>query len=227
LLPEMNRSSRSVQHLGWLGVLLGSPVLHGCDWGSSEQPAVALPCAGSCDDGNAVRPVALPRPICPAAEPMLGAACDLPDKLCTYGDSRRAACRNLYACADGVWTFPTTFEQAICPSPDCPAEVPEGEECLLPYGGPPTVCQYPDFLTCACGQSRYNPAATVTHWSCYGLPTDTRCPKLLPNVGDGCATRALECTYEPPANLNCVMTNAALVCSDGEWQLLPGVSCVD
>src|SRR5262245_13346208 len=65
---------------------------------SEPVPDLSRPCIGeaeTCGDARGTRPSGTePGPRCPASEPSLGDPCELgAGELCSYGESRSAACR--------------------------------------------------------------------------------------------------------------------------------------
>lgn len=79
-------------------------------------------------------------------------------------------------------------------------------------------CEYPG-LTCWCDGSGVGqePGASG-FWSCYGPPRDTRCPETLPNVGEGCNTRGVACSYVPDGCFTYPFST--VFCFDRQWEAM-------
>lgn len=187
---------------------------------SIEWPPKVDPCMGPCPDDISQRPKPLPRPKCPAAEPTLGETCDVDGARCGYGDAAVAMCRDYYDCTDGVWSESRDRPAGECtPRNACPQTPPERLTACDGVDGIP--CVY-DGLECFC-IGRYYLSGGGGDWLCYGPPRDVRCPATLPNLGEGCATRGLQCSY---GSMDCRSPSfTSVFCFQGAWEQQTGVYC--
>jgi hypothetical protein len=149
-----------------------------------------------CDD-PLERPVPGPRPACPDSEPSAGAPCAMEGLVCGYGDAPLANCRNYFACAGGSWTLDARLDsdRFPCepPADYCPPEAPSlRDPCTAPPGL--VTCVYDDVL-CNCVSGQHWATDGAQQWLCYGPPDDPDCPETLPNLGEGCATPGVQCSY--------------------------------
>ncbi len=185
-------------------------------------------CFRACEDPAGVeRPVPLPRRACPDEEPVEGIACEPRGLVCGYGEGATAECRKYYECQQGTWKIPalvqTRRSNPCAPLPDgaCPdVAAPDGTECQVgEYGRGTVPCQYPG-LTCWCSPRGESFPGSPGTWQCYGPPKDTRCPAVLPNIGEGCSDPGISCNYVP----NSCYFNAysSVFCFEGQWE--PGGS---
>jgi hypothetical protein len=158
-----------------------------------------------------------PRPFCPDTEPGLGDTCDNPGLLCSYGDAVTPTCRKYYACAENEWRLDPHIdaERYPCDEPAagyCPAEPPPYHTSCTPVPGR-APCVYADVL-CAC-VSGHHWAAGTDEWLCYGPPRDPNCPRSLPNIGEGCSTPGVQCSYIEDCELPPYST---VFCRNGVWE---------
>jgi len=52
-------------------------------------------------------------------------------------------------------------------------------------------------------------------WLCYGPPGDPSCPGALPNIGEGCSTQGVQCSYLEDCEFPPYST---VLCRAGAWQ---------
>lgn len=168
--------------------------------GTLEDPS-PFRCNGACTD-TLPRPGPLPRPVCPVEEPAYGNACEQTGLICGYGTSPNPFCRRDYECEESTWVVPQQLQQTRCvelPAGYCPQErPPDGTPCLISDAGTEAPCSYGD-LGCYCQPPTPFYTGNEGNWTCLGPPMDPRCPASIPNIGEGCATQALECYYEASA----------------------------
>jgi len=170
------------------------------------------PCVGACTNTSA-RPAPLPRPQCPELEPSAGAACSEADLRCSYGDAPTPRCRTYYRCSASKWALDASDAYPCVTATQCPSAPPQGAACQVEVPGVP--CAYTGLL-CFCEAASDAAAGADGHWGCYGPPADPACPALLPNLGEGCATQALECHY---ASNGCTAPpNSTVFCRGGAWE---------
>jgi hypothetical protein len=189
--------------------------------GAAAEDAPSLdPCLGPCPDDLSKRPTPLPRPQCPEDEPEVGTTCTTDGARCGYGSAAVALCRHYYDCTSGRWQQTKPGPATPCePRNTCPNTPPaRGDHCEATDGIP---CEYPG-LQCFC-ESRFNFSGGAGNWVCYGPPRDVRCPAALPNLGEGCDTRGLECAY---GISDCRSpTFSAVFCFEGQWEQAADGSC--
>jgi hypothetical protein len=162
------------------------------------------------------RPVPDPRPVCPESEPQVGDSCTEAGLLCSYGEAATSSCRAYYQCSEGSWTLDTRLdpERYPCepPAGHCPPEPPTlGDGCTPPPGYTP--CVYEDVM-CSCVAGNHW-ATSAEQWLCYGPPDDPSCPALLPNIGEGCSTQGVQCSYVEDCEFPPYST---VFCYDGAWE---------
>ena len=180
-----------------------------------DQPCLEDPRVPPCEMIED-RPLPGPRPICPEAEPMVGDPCSEPSLLCSYGDSPTPTCRSHYECTPTGWILDPRMSSYPCnePAPGyCPAEPPPpGTECTpISHLAP---CVYAD-VSCSC-LSRFHWATQgVDSWLCFGPPRDAQCPRLLPNIGEGCSTPGVQCSYLEDCDFP---PNSTVFCHSGAWE---------
>jgi len=191
------------------------------DAGSPSTSPPSSRCHGGCAV-EGPRPVPTARPDCPQAEPVDGAACDLPTHTCSYGDSAAVACRRSYDClmsgVGATWVLNTALQASYpcstLPPGYCPATPPpELTPCTVAAYNIP--CTY-GVLVCYCGGFGVPMAAgSPGKWGCAGPPADLACPALLPNIGEGCAAEGTECDY---ANGCLDPRTGNVFCHEGAWE---------
>lgn len=156
---------------------------------------------------------------CPVAEPTNGSSCAgvMDGRQCTYGQSTRPECRDVWMCKGGMWN--TTG--SLCAMPiDCGTTEPsmgtvcpnEGEVCV--FGSDICVCS-----SCPGGPCMAPPPK----WTCAGPPTTAGCPSIAPNNGTACFQSGLSCTYGFP----CGSSGVTAECKDGVWTWDSTVACPD
>lgn len=146
---------------------------------------------------------------CPASQPAEGSSCaGVRDQLqCTYGDSVRPDCRELWTCTGGVWT---TVPSA-CTEPAqgvCGTSMPARLSTCASSGD---VCVFGAVL-CECSDVCVLPGASP-HWECFNPPPNPGCPPVVPNDGTTCATEGAHCLYGDI----CDPTGMVVDCTDGLW----------
>jgi len=190
--------------------------------GLEHDPAAdALPCVNHprrppcevIDD----RPVPGPRPICPEAEPVVGETCAEPGLVCGYGDAATPTCRHYYECTETGWRLDPRIneDRYACeeqPEEFCPAEPPPLGLACTPTGAW-APCVYEDAM-CSCMIGDHW-ASGSERWLCYGPPRDADCPKSLPNIGEGCATQGVQCSYLEGCDFPPYST---VFCRNGAWE---------
>lgn len=187
--------------------------------GEDAAPPADLPClshprVSPCEEVEG-RPVPGPPPRCPEAEPTVGDPCSEPDLVCGYGDSASPTCRSYFQCAATGWILDPRTSSYRCDEPPtgyCPAEPPpNGTACTpIPYRAP---CVYAD-VSCRCVNGQH----WATHndgWLCYGPPRDPQCPQALPNIGEGCSTPGVQCSYWEDCEFPPYST---VFCYSGAWE---------
>jgi hypothetical protein len=179
---------------------------------------VRSPCQGPCPDAGG-RPVPLPRPECPNAEPVSGSGCDRTGLICGYGDGYISLCRSIYLCSEGTWKRDTVFGQSYrcreVPPGYCPSVPPAWVSgCTISEAGTPFPCAY-DGLLCFCKNPGGVPGGPG-NWTCYGPPANPQCPANLPNIGEGCDTPGVQCNY--PAGLCPEPPHTNVFCYEGKWE---------
>lgn len=198
---------------------------------SDEMILEYLPCPGGCEnEAELDRPTPGPRPSCPLSEPDLEGDCgdDVEGMLCTYGDSPRVACRARYTCREGQWSLPEAlFGQCVEPEEGfCPEARPQQDaECTVSSAGEAMVCGYEDNVTCSCfGRAVLSgEPGDPGRWVCNGPPANESCPAVIPNIGDGCETHAVQCKYAPSICEGA--TYDTVFCFNGEWELGEDAGC--
>ncbi len=199
------------------------------DAGIDAPPTEAdrSPCLGACTDDLAARPKPLPRPTCPEQEPMLGAACDQRYLQCSYGDDDLVACRRFYECRES-WGWAARYDPERCAAVTdavaelCPSERPAADaSCVITAFGAGIPCAYRD-VTCSC-VARFSVVGAPGAWQCYGPPRDPACPRRLPNLGEGCATKGKSCYYAPDGCYAYPYTT--VFCYQGEWEEAEELPC--
>jgi len=179
----------------------------------------AWQCYGGCQD-DVPRPEPLPRPRCPESEPALDERCAEAGLLCSYGTSPTPHCRRYYKCEAETWIpDPAIYDQNYpceeLPSGYCPQEPAHETACTTAAFGL-IPCEY-DALACYCVANTIEPIPGATGvWKCYGPPADAACPRVLPNIGEGCATQGVECNYTP--YLCDAPPYSTVFCYQGEWE---------
>jgi hypothetical protein len=136
--------------------------------------------------------------------------------VCSYGDSVRVDCRDVWTCSAGIWDMGKTD----CPMPPtgtCGSSAPADGTTCSTQGD---LCTYGDTL-CLCSECPGGPCmAPPPKWTCSGPPTTAGCPPIAPNEGSACSMDGLMCTYGFP----CGGSGANAVCSGGSWAW-QGVGC--
>jgi hypothetical protein len=152
---------------------------------------------------------------CPGSQPQGGSACSAAqDGLrCTYGDSVRPDCRDVFLCTGGSWQ--TTGNTCITPT-DCPASEPSSTTQCQNQGD---VCTYGDDI-CYCGCGGGVECMAPFPWSCQAPPGDG-CPSLVPNDGTACPGNVMECDYGDP----CDPSGAVVDCTGGYWRWNQMIAC--
>jgi hypothetical protein len=74
-------------------------------------------------------------------------------------------------------------------------------------------CVYEDAM-CSC-MNGVHWASGSDRWLCYGPPRDADCPKSLPNIGEGCATQGVQCSYLEGCD---VPPYSTVFCRNGAWE---------
>jgi len=189
--------------------------------GNEANDAAGLPCVndplerlGPCQVVGE-RPVPGPRPICPESEPSVAEACTDPGIVCGYGDSVTPTCRTYYECAGTTWRLDPRGERYPCDEPPpgfCPPDPPPHNTSCTPVPGR-APCVYAG-VTCGC-VSGMHWATFGEQWLCYGPPSDPTCPETLPNIGEGCATQGVQCSYIEDCDLPPYST---VFCRNGAWE---------
>jgi len=138
--------------------------------------------------------------------------------VCSYGDAVTPTCRKYYECADKLWRLDPGIdsERYPCDEPPagyCPAAPPEHDTKCTPIAGR-APCVYAD-VTCGCVNGQHWAAGGLDQWLCYGPPADPRCPKSLPNIGEGCATQGVQCSYIEACELP---PYSSAFCREGAWE---------
>ena len=150
---------------------------------------------------------------CPQADPSEGAACREPTApLCSYGDSPRPECRDLWTCTSGLWH---AIHQGCPQTPAgyCPDSQPlVRTSCSVSGPADWVACVYPGNVLCTCECDGAG-ACTPTHFVCYPPPTTPGCPSILPNEGQPCAVQGTRCLYGNP----CGNDGTAVLCRAGVW----------
>ncbi len=155
---------------------------------------------------------------CPVAEPTEASACTgVPDQFrCTYGESVRPECRDVWICSGGAWT--TTKGECVQPPPgDCAATQPGPQTVCANMGD---VCTYGDTI-CECGCGGGIACEPPVSWACSGPPTTPGCPAAVPNDGTPCGAAGVECTYGDP----CTQSGALVSCTSGLWLWNTMIAC--
>jgi len=176
----------------------------------------------------------IPRPVCPEMPPTEGTACADPGTpipnmgtehnslVCGYGTSPRTDCRQIYQCkSDGTWGlndsahFAWKYSCEVPPEDACPETPTPGESCGTVLSDTVTnvVCEYEGLTVCTCSGTQALYSASGVSWQCFEPPSDSRCPPIMPNFGEGCEVQALECVYNDP----CIVSGDAVFCRRGEW----------
>ncbi len=161
------------------------------------------------------RPLPGPRPSCPEAEPTVGAPCSEPDLVCGYGDAGSPACRGYYQCAATGWVRDPRMNGYRCDEPPtgyCPAEPPPTATACTPVPSR-SSCVYAD-VSCRCVDGHHW-ATPGDGWICYGPPRDPLCPLALPNIGEGCSTPGVQCSYWEDCDFPPYST---VFCYSGAWE---------
>ena len=152
----------------------------------------------------------LDEPLCPVTVPSARSTCDQSrNPRCSYGTDPRPGCRIHASCRNGLWgvAIPrcAPLSTAACPS----AEPTEGTGCQ----DLTVLCDYLQtscFCRCEPGQQC---DGRGRRWECYAPPSDGRCPRVTPNLGQPCAPENLDCRYGAAGN----GTAAHRVCRGGVW----------
>jgi len=172
----------------------------------------------------------IPRPVCPEMPPTEGTACADPGTpisnmgtVCGYGASTRTDCRQIYQCkSDGTWGLNDSAHFAYkysCKEPPedaCPETPTPGESCETVLSSATVtnvVCEYEGLTVCTCSKDQALFSGSGVSWQCFEPPSDSRCPPIMPNFGEGCEVQALECVYNDP----CIVSGDAVLCRRGEW----------
>ena len=168
-----------------------------------------------------------PRLACPATEPQEGALCD--GRLdCTYGDSLRPDCRQMFVCQDeragetapAVWLLRRPCISV--PPGVCPPDAPPPTACT-PIADPNqrVPCEYPDHVLCICPctPSPTTPGCAEQKWTCYTGPKEPECPTIVPNLGTACSVQGTRCVYGD----RCTPWGRTTFCREGRWELGPAV----
>jgi hypothetical protein len=149
---------------------------------------------------------------------MLGDPCTNRDLVCGYGDSATPSCRSYYRCVNDAWTRDPEIHQARYPCDEPPADYcpaappPPGTSCTpVPARAP---CVYED-VSCACVSGTHWATDGTDAWLCYGPPRDAQCPAALPNVGEGCSTAGVQCSYLEDCEFPPYST---VFCREGAWE---------
>ena len=111
------------------------------------------------------------------------------------------------------WALDASDAYPCVTATQCPSAPPQGAACQVEVPGVP--CAYTGLL-CFCEAASDAAAGADGHWGCYGPPADPACPALLPNLGEGCATQALECHYS--SNGCTAPPNSTVFCRGGAWE---------
>jgi hypothetical protein len=154
---------------------------------------------------------------CPSVEPSAGGSCaaEAAGFACTYGDSVRPECRNLYVCNEGMWEA-TGSACVSPPAGDCPASQPSAQTTCANMGD---VCTYGDTIcACSCGGGACIPPIA---WLCTPPPTTSGCPAVVPNDGTPCSVPGVQCTY---GNV-CSISGAQVTCTSGLWSWDMMIAC--
>jgi hypothetical protein len=167
-------------------------------------------------------------PLCPSDEPQLAEICAIEGATCTYGMSLTADCRRFYRCEGAVWVIPPPGRQPHCasqPTGFCLPEPSPGLSCVVGDVDSYIPCQYGAGVGCYCIGSPFGVSGAPGHWECYGPPSNSDCPEVLPNVGDGCEPRGQFCAYGL-VKQGCASPYAEVYCYDGAWEA-SGSDCAD
>ena len=160
--------------------------------------------------------------VCPATAPEAGAPC-AGQIGCSYGDSARPDCRDVFVCStegspSGAFAWRRT--RGACPAAPvgfCPAGLPaEGSECS-PIDDPNkrVPCAYAGDILCSCPcRSLGNRCARPERWVCVKPPTTPGCPAVAPNWGASCPVQGVQCRYGDP----CGGGGAVAFCRAGVWE---------
>lgn len=143
------------------------------------------------------RQLAGPRPVCPEEEPELGEACPRPGLVCGYGSSAMPNCRKHYQCAETGWVEDPHIPRDRYPCDEappgyCPSEPPPRDTACTPVPAR-APCVYAE-VQCSCVSGSHWATGT-DQWLCYGPPNNPQCPETLPNIGEGCSTPGVQCSY--------------------------------
>jgi hypothetical protein len=153
---------------------------------------------------------------CPKNEPVGGAFCNLTAApACSYGDSVRPECRDVWTCTAGVWSMAKT----ACAQPPpgvCGNASQEGMTCTAQG----VVCTYGDTI-CMCDDCAAGPCmAPPTIWQCI-TPPAAPCPMIAPNEGSPCVTFGAQCDY----GFLCAGEGEEATCTNGSWLWTQNVAC--
>jgi hypothetical protein len=154
--------------------------------------------------------------VCPEVEPVQGEACKNPDLVCGYGTSIMPSCRSYYRCQGEAWISDPRNDQYPCDEPasdDCPAMPPPAYTACAPVAGR-APCVYAE-VSCSCIYGEHWAASKGDEWLCFGPPSDPLYPKALPNVGEGCSSPGVQCSYLEDCDFPPYST---VVCRQGSWE---------
>jgi hypothetical protein len=152
---------------------------------------------------------------CPVNEPVGGASCDLTAApACSYGDTVRPECRDVWTCAGGVWSTAKTA-CAQFPPGVCGNMSQEGLTCTTQGA----VCTYGDTI-CMCDDCAAGPCMAPPIWQCISPPA-APCPMIAPNEGSACSTEGAQCDY----GFLCAGEGEQATCTNGLWVWTQNVAC--
>ncbi len=156
---------------------------------------------------------------CTDVAPSVGDRCASEGWICSYGDSPRFDCKDLYTCTTGRWNL-TDGSCARAPSGYCPAQKPAGQPCtaLDENGsgvsrGAGAACTYASSVCLCYGCTSRMCDHGQSTWECSEPPATAGCPPTPPNLGAACAAESLECTYGDA----CQASGHVVACERGVW----------
>ena len=162
---------------------------------------------------------------CPTSAPTPGRDCPIAVSTsgCSYGTSVLPECREQWQCqcvsahpgvqcswVSGNLPMTCAMDAAACPA-TAPVQASDGglPSCTAAVG---TRCGYQDGTICRCSSCLEvgGPCQPVNppRWSCSSPPSDSNCPRTIPNAGSSCTRGGLECNYDAACGVRARCENA-------------------
>jgi hypothetical protein len=165
------------------------------------SPVERASAAGSAGSNGGSAPADAGPTSCPLDPPTLGTPCNVPPYdmlgvsepgLCTYGTDPLPACRQPFACVNGVWAQATLYFGPCTSMAACPSSPGGSGTCSWDVT---PACLYPE-MTCVCGNDMNQPV-----WWCE--PGGGPGCELIPNAGAACTSEGATCTYGCLLRVDC------------------------